>query len=125
MVPQRHYQIPFTKREEFEAAWPHFLQVKSRGSPIILVRPPKMDFFAIRPAGVLIHSTPAGIDKKTTPESPIPGQTNARMRWMNTIFIELIVDGKIVDLKRIPLPADTPIIDERFQNDRPLKGSGG
>lgn len=34
---------------------------------------------------------------------------------MNTTFIELVVDGKIVDLNRIPLPRDTPIIDERFK----------
>ena len=31
------------------------------------------------------------------------------------IDIELIVDGKIVDLNRIPLPIDTQIIDKRFQ----------
>ena len=29
--------------------------------------------------------------------------------------IELIVDGDIVDLNRIPLPPDTPIIDKRFK----------
>ena len=29
--------------------------------------------------------------------------------------IELSVDGDIVDLNRIPLPADTPIIDKRFE----------
>ena len=29
------------------------------------------------------------------------------------IEIELIVDGEVVDLNRIPLPADTPIIDKR------------
>jgi hypothetical protein len=33
---------------------------------------------------------------------------------MNTTWIELVVDGDIVDLNRIPLPADTPMIDERF-----------
>ncbi|MFC1737362.1 hypothetical protein ACFL1X_14715 [Candidatus Hydrogenedentota bacterium] len=31
------------------------------------------------------------------------------------IDIELFVDGEIVDLNRIPLPADTPIIDKRFK----------
>lgn len=31
------------------------------------------------------------------------------------VDIELIVDGQIVDLNRIALPADTPIIDKRFQ----------
>jgi hypothetical protein len=29
--------------------------------------------------------------------------------------IELVVDGRIIDLNRIPLPPDTPIIDRRFQ----------
>ena len=43
---------------------------------------------------------------------------------MNTTFIELTVDGNIVDLNRIALPEDTPIIDERFndaQNKAPNK----
>jgi hypothetical protein len=35
---------------------------------------------------------------------------------MNTTFIELVVDGNIVDLNRIALPADTLIIDERFKD---------
>ena len=34
---------------------------------------------------------------------------------MYTNFIELVVDGDIVDLNRIRLPAETPIIDERFK----------
>lgn len=32
------------------------------------------------------------------------------------IDIELVVDGDIVDLNRIPLPMDTPIIDKRFKD---------
>ena len=105
----------FTQREEFESAWPHLLKVKSKGAPIILVRGPKTDFMEVKPAGVLIHSPPAGQrDNPATPEAPIPAQTNVRVRWMNTTYIELVVDGNIVDLNRIPLPADTPIIDERF-----------
>ena len=114
MVAQRHYQIPIAKREEFEAAWTHFLKVKSKGAPVILVRGPKTDFMAIKPAGLLIHSPPEGTDKRVNPEAPIAGVDNVRVRWMNTTFIELVVDGEIVDLNRIPLPADTPIIDERF-----------
>ena len=31
--------------------------------------------------------------------------------------IELIVDGDVVDLNRIPLPPDTPIIDKRFKEE--------
>jgi len=115
VAPTRHYEIPFTKREEFEAAWPYLLKVKSKGAPIILVRGPKTDFMEVKPAGVLIHSPPPGqSDNPGTPEAPIPAQSNVRVRWMNTTFIELVVDGNIVDLNRIALPADTPIIDERF-----------
>ena len=75
------------------------------------MRGPKTDFMEIKPAGVLIHSPPLG---STNAEAPIPAQDNVRVRWMNTTFIELVVDGNIVDLNRIPLPADTPVIDERF-----------
>ena len=120
MVESRHYQIPFTQRDQFEAAWPHFLKVKTKGAPIILVRGPKTDFFEIQPAGVLIHSPPAGTDTRANPEVPIAGVTKVRERWMNTTYIELIVDGNVVDLNRLPLPSDTPIIDERFkQADKP------
>jgi hypothetical protein len=116
-APFEHYQIPFTKREEFESAWLHFLKVKSKGAPIILVRGPKTDFMEIKPAGVLIHSPPPGQNKNpATPEAPIAGVTNVRERWMYTTFIELVVDGNIVDLNRLPLPPDTPIIDERFKD---------
>jgi hypothetical protein len=119
LVAQSHYEIPFTKREEFESAWPHLLKVKSKGAPIILVHGPKTDFMEVKPAGVLIHSPPDGQnDNPATPEAPIPGAKNMRHRWMNTTYIELVVDGDIVDLNRIPLPADTPIIDERFRNEK-------
>jgi hypothetical protein len=118
-APFEHYQVPFTKREEFESAWPHLLKVKSKGAPIILVRGPKTDFMEIKPAGVLIHSPPPGqTENPATPEAPIAGVTNVRVRWMYTTFIELVVDGSIVDLNRIPLPADTPIIDERFKDEK-------
>lgn len=112
MVLARHYLIPFTSREQFEAAWPHLLAVKSKGAPLILVRGPKTDFFAVQPAGVIIHTPPLDIDRKIVPEGPIPGVINLRERWMNTTYIELAVDGKIVDLNRIPLPPDAPIIDD-------------
>ncbi|RLS53216.1 MAG: hypothetical protein DWH91_14905 [Planctomycetota bacterium] len=110
----RHYAIPFTKREEFEAAWPHLLEAKTKRAPILLVRG-KNFFLNQREAGVVIHSPPEGQHKNpATPEAPIAGVTNPREKWMNTTYIELVVDGQIVDLNRIELPADTPIIDERF-----------
>lgn len=116
MLAHEHYQIPFTKREEFESTWPHLLKVKSEGAPIILVRAPKTDFMQIKPAGVLIHSPPSGLNRQANPEAPLKGQSSVRSKWMWTTYIELVVDGDIVDLNRIPLPPDTPIIDERFQD---------
>ena len=117
-LPMLHYQIPFTSREEFEAAWPHLLKVKSKGAPIILVRGPKTDFFAIKPAGLLIHAPPANTDRQVNPEAPT-SSTSTDERWMWTTYFMLVVDGNIVVLNRIPLPADTPIIDERFKDGQP------
>jgi hypothetical protein len=112
-VVQLQYLIPFTKREDFESAWPHLLKVKSKGAPIILIRGPTTGIFEVRPAGVLIRSPPA---QSANTGTPFNGETDARTKWMNATFIELVVDGEIVDLNRIPLPPDTPIIDERFKD---------
>ncbi len=61
-------------------------------------------------AGACIHTPPAG-------KAPITDAEEVDGNWERTIYIELIVDGEIVDLNRIPLPPDTPIIDERFKDD--------
>ena len=111
LVPLLHYAIPFTKREAFEAAWPHLLKVKSPGAPIVLKRGPNFWLDHESNAGVCIHTPPAG-------EAPLADAKKVGGRWERTIYIELIVDGEIVDLNRIPLPPDTPIIDERFENDK-------
>ena len=107
LVPLLHYAISFTNREAFEAAWPHLLKVKSQGAPIVLRRGPSFWLGNESNAGVCIHTPPEG-------EAPIADAKEAGGHWEKTIFIELIVDGKIVDLNRIPLPPNTPIIDERF-----------
>jgi len=93
LVLHRHYAIPFTKREDFESAWPHILKVKSKGAHLRLMRGPNF-FLGGHKAGVVVHSPPAGQEDPTT--------------------IDLVVDGNIVDLNRIPLPADSPIVDDRF-----------
>ena len=98
-----HYQIPFAKREEFESAWQHLLKVKSKGAPIILMPSPYTRLGRID-AGVFIHT-------------PLAGAVDPA-DLQRCIYIELIVDGKIVDLNRIPLPADTPIIDQRFKEEK-------
>src|SRR5262245_52206467 len=116
LLPQPHYLIPFTAQQDFEAAGPYFLRVKSKGAPIIPLRGPKTTFMQIKPAGVIIHAPAAGQNKNpATPEAPIPGVKNVRERWMYTTYIELVVDGQVVDLNRIPLPPDSPIIDQRFE----------
>ena len=107
--PLLHYAIPFTKRAEFESAWPHILKVKSQGAPIVLRRGRSFWLGDNTSAGVCIHTPPKG-------EAPIIGEKVRSGSWEQTIYIELIVDGEIVDLNRIRLPADTPIIDERFKD---------
>jgi len=108
-LPERRYLISFDKREQFEAAWPHMLKVRSKGAPIILKRGKKTDFFQVRPAGVIIQTPPVQVDRGgANPDRALTGE-------MNATAIELFVDGEVVDLNRIPLPPDTPIIDERFK----------
>lgn len=109
-----HYEIPFAKRKHFESAWPHILKLKSRGAPLILLRGPDKDAGATINAGVRVWCPPEK-GNQANPSGPIPGATNARERWIWTTYIELIVDGDIVDLNRIPLPPDTPVIDMRFE----------
>jgi hypothetical protein len=106
-VPYLHYAIPFTKREAFEAAWPHLLQVKSKGAQIVLRRGASFWLGGAK-AGVCIHTPPKG-------QAPVEDARNAPENAERSIYIELIVDGDIVDLNRIPLPPDTPISDERFK----------
>ncbi len=114
----RHFAIRFANREEFESAWPHILQVKSEGAPIILVRGENFFLGGGNDAGVVVHCPPAGQeDNPATPEAPIPGADNPRSRWRNTNYIELVVDGDVVDLNRLEFPADTPIVDERFDDE--------
>lgn len=121
LVLYRHYLIPFTKREEFEAAWPHLLKVKTKGAPIILVRGPKSSFFSVKPAGVHIQTPPVDAGKDAASEVSSEDAKNSHGKWRtDATYIELVVDGEIVDLNRIRLPADTPIIDERF-NDKEKK----
>ena len=107
--PYQNYAVAFTTRDEFESAWPQLLKVKSKGAPIVLRRGPSFWLGDNVTAGVCIHTPPVGQD-------PIADGKVAKGNWEKTIYIELIVDGEIIDLNRIPLPADTPIIDERFKD---------
>jgi hypothetical protein len=109
------HRIPFNDREAFEAAWPELLKVKTKGAPLVLLRSPNTHWhFGKTKAGVLIH-TPSPNAKIKEPAEPYEPTGDVVTRWWHTIYIELVVDGDIVDLNRIPLPPDTPIIDERFK----------
>lgn len=111
----RHFAMRFDNREEFESAWPHILEVKSNGAPIILVRGENFFLGEDQAAGVVVHCPPAGQENNpNTPEAPIPNAVEPRSKWRNTNYIELVVDGNVVDLNRLQLPEDTPIIDQRF-----------
>ena len=55
-------------------------------------------------------------DGKWAPHDPDANKESFRVRTRARIDIELVVDGDIVDLNRIPLPADTPMIDKRFKD---------
>ena len=48
--------------------------------------------------------------------SPLaPAKMDVRTKWRTTTFIELVV-AQIVELNCIPLPADCPIVNERFKD---------
>ena len=51
----RHYAISFTKREQFEAAWPHIVKVKRNGAPLFLKRGPNFFLGGDSKAGVVVH----------------------------------------------------------------------
>lgn len=120
-MSHHHFAVRFTERDNFESMWPHILKVKSKGAPIFLVRGPNF-FLGKNQAGVVVHCPPEGQwDNPNTPEAPIEHATNPRSRWFYTNYIDLVVDGSVVDLNRICLPPDTPIIDERFHESRRVK----
>ena len=54
---------------------------------------------------------------KWAPYDPDEKKDLSRYLRRARLDIELIVDGEIVDLNRIPLPADAPVIDKRFRED--------
>ncbi len=107
------YEIPFANREDFESAWPHILKLKSKGASVILLRGLHTKFKLIPWPAVK-----TGV-RIVTPSGPYPPgyaeqAKKAGVTLRTATDIELVVDGEIVDLNRIPLPADTTIIDKRF-----------
>ena len=99
------YEIRFPDRDAFESAWPHLLKLKSQGASITLLRGPNRKLGKPVTAGV----------RMLTPGRPITPAEAGGLPVRTQTDIELIVDGEIVNLNRIPLPAETPIIDKRFE----------
>lgn len=108
-VLNQHHAISFQSREEFEAAWPMIVGLKTKGAPIILRRGESF-WLGGGTAGVCIHTPPK--------DQPVVNEVSSdeidRIYASGAIYIELIIDGDVVDLNRIELPADTPIVDRRF-----------
>jgi hypothetical protein len=104
------YEISFTKRGDFESAWPHLLKLRSPEYPLTLVRSPHKGSGAAQGrsmnAGVILSSWPTSVS-----------DVNAKTKRSETTAIVLVVDGDIVDLNRIQLPENTLIQDERFKVD--------
>lgn len=99
------YDISFASREEFESAWPHIVKLKSEGATLTLLRGPHIR--------VITDKSPKGQTAGVRILTPLKGVSTGPL---STTRIGLVVDGDIVDLNRIPLPADTPIIDKRFKD---------
>lgn len=132
------YTIPFADRADFEKIWPVLMNLKSKGAPLIL----RSGGFELRRGGQIDvngenkeycsgwqEGTYPGVKIYAPSKSLYPKSsstyTNAEAfdrssMGRSTVEIELFVgDGKVIDLNRIRLPAETPIIDNRvFENEQ-------
>ena len=102
------YDIPFATREEFEAAWPHILTLKTKDARIYL----------LRGSHLRVAEGKSGAGVRVVPPREITSAEMEKLPANIVTAIWLVVDGEIVDLNRISLPADTLIIDERFKEEK-------
>ncbi len=102
------YDIPFATREEFEAAWPHILTLKTKDARIYL----------LRGSHLRVAEGKSGAGVRVVPPREITSAEMEKLPANIVTAIWLVVDGEIVDLNRIALPADTTIIDERFKEEK-------
>ena len=118
---QLHFGIRFTTRKECEAAWPHLLKVRSKGTSIVLRSGPSY-WLGGTSHGVCVHQTPAirRVGGGNLPITKTPREVENllsadEVRSRTPSSLALFVDGEIVDLNRISLPEDAPIIDRRVK----------
>jgi hypothetical protein len=145
-IQEAIYEIRFKDRETFERYWPILIGLKSKGAPLTLKKivseKPKQEIWLPDeiPA-VRIFATPGGngppwpdsarmpdgrlseyvvqkeIDGEKTWIPATPGKDFKGFLFRARIDLEVVVDGKIIDLNRIRIPSDTPIIDNRWPNE--------
>ena len=117
------FEITFKSREQFEAMWPHLLKLRPKNVPLTFREGPLVMFWDTRPAknktaGIRILTwSPAQRGKPAKPVKPVQtefAKTPGVFMAQCTIYaIEIVVDGKVLDFKKIPLPSDVKVIDKR------------
>jgi hypothetical protein len=127
------YAIPFADRADFEKIWPILVKLKSKSAPLILrsggveVQRRWRINLSDKADNEYSHGWPqgtyAGVKIYAPSQSLYPKESDAHAgaeaqdrssMGRSTTVIELLVgDGKVIDLNRIRLPAETPIVDNR------------
>lgn len=117
------FEITFKSREQFEAMWPHLLKLRPKEVPLTFREGPLVMFWGTRPAknksaGIRILTwSHARAGKPVKPVKPVQtkfAKTPGYFMTQCTIYaIEIVVDGKVLDFKKIPLPSDVKVIDKR------------
>ena len=135
-IQETVFEISFDRRKDFERAWPHILKIRGKDAPLVLERGPSTYSVSgsTLDTGVRILWPPD--DAAGALEKPSEYVVNQDGKWVPfdgtnrsgfihraRVDVVLVTDGKIVDLNRIRLPGDTPIIDRRFDPDTPEHGN--
>jgi hypothetical protein len=91
-----------------------FTSPAGSGSGGLTVGPP-WPSSAMTPEGRLSEYVGSGeVNGKKTWIPATPGKGFQGFMFRARVDVELIIDGKIIDLNRIRIPSDTPIIDKRW-----------
>ncbi len=104
-------------------------QLVKESDPMVRIYCPPYDSGSIRDLGMASPTEPAWPESIRSPEGKLPkyvaksdggkgwaavGNERPRgFKYLARVEIGLVVDGTVIDLNRILLPADTPIIDRR------------
>jgi hypothetical protein len=112
------YTIPFHDRTEFERLWPVILRLRTPGAPLVV----KSGGVRLTDPAASHVGLNAGV-RITYPSActlPLKDPHYGDPRWDKgaaSTCVTLFVDGEVIDLNRIQLPAE--IRDERWPTTRP------